>query len=177
MELPPLVSSTKWMTFFSAGSSSFPSVTCMLMPSEKKSNFSSGNRKGCQQFQNGAVYLSQAKLCLKEKSWYPVYRWGPWMLGAALGFPALWHVAVIHCLWHRHVLASKPCQKSWKKPWLLLGEALNSQLASFKRFCQEMGDRYKVLLYYTIYGFPRSNLETSGWISDGNFFFFERKRK
>lgn len=40
IELPPLISSTKRMMFFSTDSSCFPSVTCLLMPPKKRSNFS-----------------------------------------------------------------------------------------------------------------------------------------
>lgn len=50
----------------------------------KKSHFSFGNCKGCQQLQNDAVFLSQTKLRLKEKSWYPVYGWAPGCLALRL---------------------------------------------------------------------------------------------
>ena len=40
IELPPLVSSTEQMMFFSADSSCFPSVMCVLIPSKKRSNIS-----------------------------------------------------------------------------------------------------------------------------------------
>lgn len=126
------VSSVKLMMFFSAASSCILPGTCVLMPWKKKSHFFFGNWKGCQQLQNAAVLLSQAKLCLKETLWYSVCRWGLWVLGTALGFSAWWHVRVTHCFWNGHVLASKPCQEFWKKSGLLLWKVLNSQLATFQ---------------------------------------------
>lgn len=101
-------------------------LLCACWCHQRKGPTSLGNWKGCNQLQNGAVHLSQAELCLEKKSWYPVYRWGPWMLGTALGFPAWWHVAMTHCLWQECVLASIPYQNSWRKACLLLGEVLNS---------------------------------------------------
>ena len=84
----------------------------------------------------------------------------PAMLGNTSGFAALVrkeapNVTVTHCFLHRHVLASKTLPTFLKEVLstavkvvnYIRARALNHRI--FKRFCQEMGAEYEVLLYHT----------------------------
>ena len=84
----------------------------------------------------------------------------PAMLGNTSGFATLVrkeapNVTVTHCFLHRHALASKTLSTFLKEVLstavkvvnYIRARALNHRI--FKRFCQEMGAEYEVLLYHT----------------------------
>ncbi|XP_042227387.1 protein ZBED8-like [Homarus americanus] len=84
----------------------------------------------------------------------------PAMLGNTSGFAALVkkeapQVIVTHCFLHRHALASKTLPAILKEVLstgvkvvnFIRARAVNHRV--FKRFCQEMGAEYEVLLYHT----------------------------
>ncbi|XP_042208670.1 protein ZBED8-like [Homarus americanus] len=114
----------------------------------------------------------------------------PAMLGNTSGFAALVkkeapQVIVTHCFLHRHALASKILPAILKEVLstgvkvvnFIRARAVNHRV--FKRFCQEMGAEYEVLLYHT----------EVRWLSRGQILkclielraevslLFERKRK
>uniref|UniRef100_A0A7M4E8X6 DUF4371 domain-containing protein n=1 Tax=Crocodylus porosus TaxID=8502 RepID=A0A7M4E8X6_CROPO len=84
----------------------------------------------------------------------------PAMLGNTSGFATLVkkeapHVVVTHCFLHRHALATKTLPTTLKEVLstaikvinFIRSRSLNHRI--FKRFCQEMGAEYEVLLYHT----------------------------
>ncbi|XP_042222775.1 protein ZBED8-like [Homarus americanus] len=82
------------------------------------------------------------------------------MLGNTSGFAALVkkeapQVIVTHCFLHRHALASKTLPAILKEVLSTGVKVVNFIRARavdhrvFKRFCQEMGAEYEVLLYHT----------------------------